>query len=47
MPFLDDPFVVDVVDGKLLLSRTPDGEPITDYHGAPHPYPPGRFVPAN
>jgi hypothetical protein len=42
---IDNPYVVGIVDGKLRLSLTPDGPPLTDLDGNPRDYPPGRFFP--
>lgn len=32
-------YVVEVANGKLLLSREPEGTPLTDLHGRPRRYP--------
>lgn len=36
-------YVVGVPTGELILSMTPDGPPLTDLHGQPRHYPPGKF----
>lgn len=42
-PLEGDPYVRETEGATLVLSRTPNGPPLTDLHGQPRHYPAAKF----